>query len=71
MKIGYFLSLDERTPRERVAQAVKAKSAGFAGLLISDRFHLWSDAQGHSAFVGPNQAAFFDACRDRVLPALR
>ena len=71
MKIGHFLSCDEWTPRELVAQAVKAKSAGFEGLWISDHFHSWSDAQGHSAFVGPNQDAFFDAYRDRVLPALR
>jgi G6PDH family F420-dependent oxidoreductase len=51
MKIGYFLSCEEWAPRELVAQAVKAKSAGFEALWISDHFHPWNDAQGHSAFV--------------------
>ncbi len=51
MKIGYFLSSEEWGPRELVAQAVKAERAGFDGLWISDHFHPWTDAQGHSPFV--------------------
>src|SRR5581483_5022508 len=51
MRIGYFLSSEEWGPKELVAQAVKAKEAGFEGLWISDHFHPWNDKQGHSPFV--------------------
>jgi G6PDH family F420-dependent oxidoreductase len=51
MRIGYFLSSEEWGPRELVAQAVKAKAAGFEGLRISDHYHPWNDEQGHSPFV--------------------
>jgi G6PDH family F420-dependent oxidoreductase len=51
MKIGYFLSCEEWGPHDLVAQAVKAQEAGFEGLWISDHYHPWNDAQGHSPFV--------------------
>jgi G6PDH family F420-dependent oxidoreductase len=51
MKIGYFLSSEETAPAELVKQATLAEQAGFEGLWISDHFHPWNDAQGHSAFV--------------------
>lgn len=51
MKIGYFLSSEEWGPKGLVAQAVKAKDAGFEGLWISDHYHPWNDEQGHSPFV--------------------
>ncbi len=51
MKIGYFLSSEEWGPQDLVAQAVKAKQAGFDSLWISDHFHPWNDKQGHSPFV--------------------
>jgi G6PDH family F420-dependent oxidoreductase len=51
MKIGYFLSSEETAPAELVRQAHLAEQAGFEGLWISDHFHPWNDAQGHSAFV--------------------
>jgi G6PDH family F420-dependent oxidoreductase len=51
MKIGYFLSCEEWSPRELVGQAVKAQQAGFEDLWISDHFHPWNDQQGHSPFV--------------------
>ncbi len=51
MKIGYFLSSEETAPRELVRQASLAEQAGFHGLWISDHFHPWNDAQGHSGFV--------------------
>ena len=38
-------------PQDLVAQAVKARDAGFQGLWISDHFHPWNDTQGHSPFV--------------------
>jgi G6PDH family F420-dependent oxidoreductase len=51
MKIGYFLSSEEFDPRALIQQARQAEQAGFQGLWISDHFHPWNDAQGHSAFV--------------------
>ena len=51
MKLGYFLSSEEWGPRDLVAQAVKAQEAGFDRLWISDHYHPWNDAQGHSPFV--------------------
>ena len=51
MKIGYFLSSEEWGPKELISQAVKAQEAGFEGLWISDHYHPWNDAQGHSSFV--------------------
>jgi G6PDH family F420-dependent oxidoreductase len=51
MKIGYFLSCEEWGPHDLVGQAVKAQQAGFEGLWISDHYHPWNDAQGHSPFV--------------------
>jgi G6PDH family F420-dependent oxidoreductase len=51
MRIGYFLSCEEFSPRELVAQAKRAEAAGFHALWISDHYHPWNDAQGHSAFV--------------------
>jgi G6PDH family F420-dependent oxidoreductase len=51
MKIGYFLSCEEHGPRELVRQARLAEEVGFSDLWISDHYHPWIDAQGHSPFV--------------------
>jgi G6PDH family F420-dependent oxidoreductase len=51
MRIGYFLSSEEFGPQQLVHQARLAEEAGFHGLWISDHFHPWNDAQGHSPFV--------------------
>src|SRR5687767_6204733 len=51
MKIGYFLSCEEYSPRDLVEQAKQAEQAGFHALWISDHFHPWNDEQGHSSFV--------------------
>jgi hypothetical protein len=48
---GYTLSSEERTPRELVTNARRAEEAGFEFLSISDHFHPWVSAQGHSPFV--------------------
>src|SRR5690606_28337667 len=37
--------------RDLVANAVKAEEAGFEFLSISDHYHPWVSAQGHSPFV--------------------
>lgn len=51
MKFGYFLSCEEWGPNDLIAQAVKAREAGFEALWISDHFHPWNAQQGHSPFV--------------------
>ncbi len=51
MKLGYFLSSEEFGPRSLIEQARLAQRAGFRDLWISDHFHPWNDAQGHSSFV--------------------
>ncbi|HEX2221916.1 MAG TPA: TIGR03557 family F420-dependent LLM class oxidoreductase, partial [Candidatus Limnocylindria bacterium] len=48
---GYALSSEEHSPRDLVRNARLAEEAGFEFALISDHFHPWVDAQGHSAFV--------------------
>jgi coenzyme F420-dependent glucose-6-phosphate dehydrogenase len=48
---GYTLSSEERSPLELVANARSAEEAGFEFLSISDHFHPWVSAQGHSPFV--------------------
>jgi G6PDH family F420-dependent oxidoreductase len=50
-RFGYFLSSEEFSPLELVDQARMAEDAGFEALWISDHYHPWTDAQGHSGFV--------------------
>jgi G6PDH family F420-dependent oxidoreductase len=49
--IGYFLSDEDRSPRELVEGARMAEALGFPALWVSDHFHPWLDEQGQSAFV--------------------
>jgi G6PDH family F420-dependent oxidoreductase len=51
VKLGYALSSEEHTPNDLVRHARLAEQAGFTFALISDHFHPWVDAQGHSPFV--------------------
>jgi coenzyme F420-dependent glucose-6-phosphate dehydrogenase len=48
---GYTLSSEEHPPRDLVANARQAEDAGFDFVSISDHFHPWVSAQGHSPFV--------------------
>lgn len=50
-EFGYTLSSEEHAPRTLVDNATRAEEAGFAFLSISDHFHPWLEAQGHSGFV--------------------
>jgi G6PDH family F420-dependent oxidoreductase len=50
-ELGFALSSEDHPPNELVRQAVIAERAGFTFALISDHFHPWIDAQGHSPFV--------------------
>lgn len=49
--LGYAISSEELHPNEAIAAAQKAESLGFTFSLISDHYHPWVDAQGHSPFV--------------------
>ncbi|BBY22108.1 TIGR03557 family F420-dependent LLM class oxidoreductase [Mycobacterium stomatepiae] len=60
--LGYFLSCEESDPDELVRQAVRAESAGFERLWISDHFHPWNDKQGQSPFVWSVIGALSQAC---------
>jgi coenzyme F420-dependent glucose-6-phosphate dehydrogenase len=50
-ELGFALSSEDHPPNELVRQAALAERAGFTFALISDHFHPWVDAQGHSPFV--------------------
>jgi G6PDH family F420-dependent oxidoreductase len=48
---GYTLSSEEHPPSSLVANARRAEAAGFEFASISDHYHPWVSAQGHSPFV--------------------
>jgi coenzyme F420-dependent glucose-6-phosphate dehydrogenase len=50
-QFGFTLSSEEHSPAELVATAVRAEELGFDFCSISDHFHPWVEAQGHSPFV--------------------
>jgi coenzyme F420-dependent glucose-6-phosphate dehydrogenase len=49
--LGYMLSSEEHPAGDLVANAIAAEHAGFAYAVISDHFHPWISAQGHSPFA--------------------
>lgn len=51
VQFGYKLMSEEHGPRDLIENAVRAEAAGFDFLSISDHFHPWVDAQGHSPFA--------------------
>lgn len=48
---GYTLSGEEHAPADLVRNARRAEEVGFDFVSISDHFHPWVSAQGHSPFV--------------------
>jgi G6PDH family F420-dependent oxidoreductase len=48
---GYTLSSEEHPPGELVQNARRAEEEGFDFVSVSDHFHPWVSAQGHSPFV--------------------
>lgn len=50
-EFGYALSSEEHSPNDLVRNARRAEEAGFTFALISDHYHPWISAQGHSPFV--------------------
>src|SRR6201992_157318 len=51
MQIGYKLATEGFGPKELIRQAVLAEQAGFDFVEMSDHYHPWVEAQGHSAFT--------------------
>ena len=51
MKLGLTLSSEEQGPLRLVDLAVLAEERGFDFVSISDHYHPWISAQGHSPFV--------------------
>ncbi|HEY8544771.1 MAG TPA: TIGR03557 family F420-dependent LLM class oxidoreductase [Acidimicrobiales bacterium] len=51
VSFGYTLSSEEHGPRDLVRNARRAEEAGFDFVSVSDHFHPWVTAQGHSPFV--------------------
>ncbi|MFF5054959.1 TIGR03557 family F420-dependent LLM class oxidoreductase [Micromonospora sp. NPDC000663] len=51
MQIGYKLASEGFGPQEIIRQAVLAEQAGFDFVEMSDHYHPWLDAQGHSSFT--------------------
>jgi G6PDH family F420-dependent oxidoreductase len=70
VQLGYFLSCEEYSPEELIAQARAAERAGFTSLWISDHYHPWNDAQGHSAFVWSVIGALSQVCSLPVTTAV-
>ena len=48
---GYTVSSEEHAPLDLIANARRAEEVGFDFVSISDHFHPWVTAQGHSPFV--------------------
>lgn len=51
VQLGYALSSEEHSPNDLVRNAQRAEEVGFSFALISDHYHPWVSAQGHSPFV--------------------
>jgi G6PDH family F420-dependent oxidoreductase len=51
VELGFTLSAEEGEPSDLVRLAELAEEAGFSFATISDHFHPWISAQGHSPFV--------------------
>lgn len=49
--IGYTMMCEQRGPNQLVADIVHAEKAGFDFSVISDHFHPWVEAQGHSPYT--------------------
>jgi coenzyme F420-dependent glucose-6-phosphate dehydrogenase len=64
---GYALSSEEHRPNDLVRFAQAAEEAGFSFALVSDHFHPWVEAQGHSAFVWSTIGAIAHATDRLVL----
>lgn len=51
LKVGAFLSSEEKAPNELLEIACMAAGLGLVDVVVSDHFHPWVDEQGQSPFV--------------------
>ncbi|WP_369253309.1 TIGR03557 family F420-dependent LLM class oxidoreductase [Geodermatophilus amargosae] len=51
MQVGLKLATEAFPPEEVVRQTVRAEEAGFDFVELSDHYHPWLEAQGHSGFT--------------------
>ncbi|TCJ20539.1 LLM class F420-dependent oxidoreductase [Rubrobacter taiwanensis] len=51
VEIGYTMMCEQRSPGDLVRDAVHAERAGFDFAVISDHYHPWLEAQGHSPYA--------------------
>jgi G6PDH family F420-dependent oxidoreductase len=51
VRIGYSMMCEQRSPKDLVADLVRAEEAGFDFAVISDHYHPWVEAQGHSPYA--------------------
>src|SRR5687768_8727163 len=51
LRLGWWLSSEEHDPRDVVAHAVMAETAGFATAMISDHLRPWVRHQANAAHV--------------------
>jgi G6PDH family F420-dependent oxidoreductase len=49
--IGYTMMCEQRSPKDLVEDLVAAERAGFDFSVISDHYHPWVEAQGHSPYT--------------------
>lgn len=49
--LGYTMMCEQRSPKELVTDVVRAEEAGFDFAVISDHYHPWLEAQGHSPYA--------------------
>lgn len=49
--LGYTMMCEQRSPKDLIADVVRAEAAGFDFAVISDHFHPWVEAQGHSGYA--------------------
>ncbi|MGH3746967.1 MAG: TIGR03557 family F420-dependent LLM class oxidoreductase [Micromonosporaceae bacterium] len=68
--MGYFLPTEEHGPKDLVRHAQLAEDAGFEALWISDHYHPWNEAQGHSPFVWSVIGAISAVCRLPITTAV-
>lgn len=65
VRLGWWLSSEERSARDLVDDAVRAEAAGFTTAMISDHLQPWSRSQGHAGHVWTTIGAIATAT-DRI-----
>ncbi|MHC3470974.1 LLM class flavin-dependent oxidoreductase [Streptomyces sp. 7R007] len=66
-RIGWFLAHEEWQPEELVQQGIRAESAGFDALLVSDHLQPWTDSGGAAGFSWASLGALAASTRTATL----